>query len=575
MAIARALESWNLDKGGKELKELAEALSEILISSSSLEEVGKGFAAELKKLMEIDWTLIALIDNTKVNNIHLLPFSPNISSEWESGDITYLASSLEWVAKNKKPLVEDDLTRSQLWVESPLFRRGLASVAYLPLFSRGEVFGSLIVSSYHPHTYKERNLRLLKYAAIQLSLPVENYRLLEEAKKKMEEQAFINNLIRGITFSKGIPQAVQFSIEQLRKRISVDRLSIATIQGERLFINVSVSPGNSPSRAGESYPLKNCGAGWVVEHRVPNVEKDLVTERQFPIDDLFLKQGMRSAIRLPLFTREGVFATLNLASRQPNAYGEEEIRFLEEFSNQLAPTIEKIYLRSKEKEGRGLLTAITHEVKTPLTSILCSGKLLEQETKQAPGTPQAKLVENMTQSAQHMGSRLAHFLDLATIQDVNFELPTELLDIKPVLQQAVLQLLPTTHDNDQLLFMELSEPLPRVRANPQRLEQVVSILLNNAIAFSPQGGRINLRASKQDAQLVIRVQDSGDGFSPEEQEELLKPYHPSEVDHHRFPQLRLELAIAKRLVELHGGNLWMKSEARRGSTFTFTLPLAS
>jgi signal transduction histidine kinase len=594
-------------KETEDQQRLMEALSRTLISSSSLEEIEEDFASELKRLMEIDWAVIALMDRAEGGKVSFLPLSPNISSEWESGDIAYAASPLEWMRQNKRTLVEKDLRKkSQFWTERPLLNKGLTSIAYLPLFSKGEIFGSLIVSSRRPNAYKEKELKLLKYAASQLALPVDNYRLtearwkgleerfamlLDESKRKVEEaekhftvlleetkrgiegQTFINDLIIGITFSEGISQGFQILTEQLKTKVSFDRLSIATIQGENLYINLSVSPEDSPPKAGEIYPLRDCAASWVIEHRMPNLEEDLSVERQFPIDELHLKHGMRSAIRLPLFTREGVFATLNLASCQPNAYGEKEKRFLEQLSIQLAPTIEKIYLRSKERERMEYLTAIAHEVKTPLTAIISSSKLLEEEMKRnAPESPKARLIENVAHSAQTMEGRLAHFLDLATIQDANFRLPAELLDIKPVLQHAALEVISTAQSNNQSLILELSESLPQVRANSQRLEQVMLILLNNAVTLSPQGERITLRARKQDTRLVVEVQDSGTGFSPEEQKELLKPYHPADVEKEKLSQLRLRLAIAKRLVELHGGNMWIESEVEKGSTFAFALP---
>jgi signal transduction histidine kinase len=283
---------------------------------------------------------------------------------------------------------------------------------------------------------------------------------------------------------------------------------------------------------------------------------------------------MRSSICLPLTNRDGVFATLNLASSKPGAYGPEEQRFLAELCAQLSPTSESITLRKQEKERMEFLTAISHEAKTPLTSIVSSARLLADEMPRSGDSPQKRLIGNIVQSAEHMKSRISQFVDLAAIESADFRLATEPVYVGTLLEDTADRAAAIARSKSQSLYAEIPLDLPRVRANPQRLKQVIATLLNNAIAFSPQGGAITIRATRSNGQVTIEVQDSGDGFTVEEMEELFKPYHPI-TDCKRFPELSLGLAIAKQLVMLHGGNLNMKSEIGKGSTFSFALPEVS
>jgi signal transduction histidine kinase len=112
-------------------------------------------------------------------------------------------------------------------------------------------------------------------------------------------------------------------------------------------------------------------------------------------------------------------------------------------------------------------------------------------------------------------------------------------------------------------------------ADRKRVEQVVSNLLSNAAKFTPEGGDITLRAWRgKDSDILVAVQDTGSGISSEEQKRLFDPYYRVEADRHRFIGLGLGLAIANRIVELHGGKMWVESEEGKGSTFTFSLPIS-
>jgi signal transduction histidine kinase len=112
-----------------------------------------------------------------------------------------------------------------------------------------------------------------------------------------------------------------------------------------------------------------------------------------------------------------------------------------------------------------------------------------------------------------------------------------------------------------------------VRADQVRLRQIVLNLLNNALNYTPEGGRIILRAGQKDANLVVEVEDNGPGIAEEEHQHMFEPYHRMEVAGERLSGLGLGLALCKMLVDLHGGQIWVKSRVGKGSTFSFSLPL--
>jgi len=100
-------------------------------------------------------------------------------------------------------------------------------------------------------------------------------------------------------------------------------------------------------------------------------------------------------------------------------------------------------------------------------------------------------------------------------------------------------------------------------------------LLINASKFTPEGGEITIRAREEDSKLIVEVQDNGPGIPENEQERLFQPYHRQIDDREHLSGLGLGLALCKNLVELHGGEIWVKSQVGKGSVFGFTIPVAA
>ena len=173
----------NIKREKEEQLALANMLSKIIFSSSNIRELAEGFAKELKRLMSIDWGTVAWIE--RGDTVCLLPLSGKISlSRAFESTLPLERTPIVWLRENKRALVEPDLSKaSQPWSVSFLGKLGkqeIRSMVLMPLFSGREVFGSLIVGSRKPNVYRERELKLLKYAASQLALPLANSLLLHE-----------------------------------------------------------------------------------------------------------------------------------------------------------------------------------------------------------------------------------------------------------------------------------------------------------------------------------------------------------------------------------------------------------
>lgn len=230
-------------------------------------------------------------------------------------------------------------------------------------------------------------------------------------------------------------------------------------------------------------------------------------------------------------------------------------------------------METKEEEWLRFIDTLSHELKTPLTSIIAAAGLLAEELEESGEESDQKLIQTIIHNANTLETRLAELMDIVKTGSGRLQLQLEPVDMKSLLQGIGWQISPLLQGKGQNLSMDLPDSLPILHGDGQRLEQVVLNLMTNATKFTPEGGNITLRARKRDSEIVTEVQDTGIGIAKEEQGRLFKPYSRLSADRQRHPGLGLGLALAKQVVELHGGKIWVESEPGKGSTFSFSLPL--
>ncbi|HEY31578.1 MAG TPA: PAS domain S-box protein [Dehalococcoidia bacterium] len=217
--------------------------------------------------------------------------------------------------------------------------------------------------------------------------------------------------------------------------------------------------------------------------------------------------------------------------------------------------------------------ALVHELKTPLTPVLSSSELLYSELREEPWM---SIAENIHRGATNLSNRIDELLDLAKVEIGTLKLNREALDVLPLLTGVGNDMTVVAKAAGQSLVLELPSYLPRVWADEERLRQVVLNLLINASKFTQEGGKIILRAKAQNASMVVvEVEDNGPGIPKEDQGRLFLPYHRQLSDREHLSGLGLGLALCKNIVELHGGDIWVDSEVGKGSTFGFSIPLAT
>jgi signal transduction histidine kinase len=229
-------------------------------------------------------------------------------------------------------------------------------------------------------------------------------------------------------------------------------------------------------------------------------------------------------------------------------------------------------METKEEEWLRFIDTLSHELKTPLTSIIAAAGLLAEELQTTADDSLKKLMQTIIHNAATLETRLAELLDIVKTGSGKLQLQFEPVDMRSLIQGACLQVSPLLRNKNLKLTTDLPDTIPIIHGDGPRLEQVVLNLMTNAAKFTPEGGTIGIRVRREDHGLVIDVQDNGIGIAREEQARLFKPYSRLSADRQRHPGLGLGLALSKQVVELHGGRIWVESDAGQGSTFSFFVP---
>jgi len=219
------------------------------------------------------------------------------------------------------------------------------------------------------------------------------------------------------------------------------------------------------------------------------------------------------------------------------------------------------------------ISLVSHELRSPMTVITGAINTALTEGERLSPEEVSQLLKDAALEADSLSRLLNNLLELSRVQANRLLLHAELISIKKVIQDTVSEI--KRRSSVHKFVVDLPGRLPAVYADQLRLERILYNLLENAIKYSPQGGEIKVSARPREEYLVIGVSDQGIGISPSEQARLFAPFQRLEESRPEgIGGAGLGLLVCRRLVEAHGGQIWVESEPDNGSTFFFTMPLS-
>jgi two-component system CheB/CheR fusion protein len=223
------------------------------------------------------------------------------------------------------------------------------------------------------------------------------------------------------------------------------------------------------------------------------------------------------------------------------------------------------------------LANMSHELRTPLNSINGFSEVLYDETFGVLNEKQKKYVNNVLTSGQHLLQLINQILDMAKVESGKMKLVLSNFPMKSLLNEISLLVADMVSKKKIEMLLEIAADLPDIEADELKVKEIIYNLLSNAVKFTPEGGKIGMRARKTDSEIEVVVWDTGEGIAAENMEKIFEGFFRVDTPYSRVTEgTGLGLPLSKKLVELHGGKLTVESEGlNKGTSVKFTLPIIS
>ena len=261
-------------------------------------------------------------------------------------------------------------------------------------------------------------------------------------------------------------------------------------------------------------------------------------------------------------------------TRELDVPNRDELGSLAANVNRMNAELRRLYseLEAASRHKSEFLANMSHELRTPLNAIIGFSQVLQQRMFGEINAKQEEYLADILSSGNHLLSLINDVLDLSKVEAGQVELDVRELSLREALERGVVMVREKAATGGVRLSLEVADDIDVVRGDERRLRQVVFNLLANAVKFTPPGGNVVVAAERVDRNVCISITDTGAGIATEDQERIFEEFQQTDAGAGQREGTGLGLAVSKRLIELHGGRIWVESELGRGSRFSFTLP---
>ena len=292
--------------------------------------------------------------------------------------------------------------------------------------------------------------------------------------------------------------------------------------------------------------------------------------------DVLLRTGFRAVLAVPLVREDRVIGALFVIRKTPGEFPPEVIDLLKTLAAQSAIAIQNARLfqeledKSQELEAASrhkseFLANMSHELRTPLNAIIGFSEVLGERMFGELNDKQAEYIQDILSSGRHLLSLINDILDLSKVEAGRMELELSRFDLPAAIGSAVILVRERATRHGLALDVSVDDRLGAFVGDERKIRQVLLNLLSNAVKFTPEGGRVAVRAAPADGAVEVSVSDTGIGIAPEDQEAIFQEFRQVGTDYARKREgTGLGLALARRFVDLHGGRIWVKSRLGRG-----------
>jgi signal transduction histidine kinase len=474
---------------------------------------------------------------------------------------------------------------------------GVRSLVATPLVRNGVAIGIIQLRHAEPRPFTDKQIALLETFAAQAVIAIENARLFKELQERTEA---LTKSVGQLTALGEVGQAISstLDLETVLKTIVSRAVQLTGLDAGAIYEYDEpteqfhlVAAENMPEVMVEvlrSKPIrKGEGAvgGTAVARepiQVPDTQDESYKGR---LRDLVIRTGRRALLAVPLMHEEQIVGALAVQRKTPGPFAPEVVDLLKTFATQSALAIQnaRLFREIQEKSAQlevankhksDFLANMSHELRTPLNAIIGFSEALIDRMFGDMNEKQLDYQKDIHESGKHLLSLINDILDLSKIEAGRMELELSTFHLPTAVSNAVTLIRERAMRHGIALGVDIDPRLGDFQADERKVKQILLNLLSNAVKFTPDGGRVDVSARGDTDKVEIAVKDTGVGIAPEDQASLFEEFKQLGKDSSRKAEgTGLGLALTKRLVELHGGQILVDSAVGQGSTFRVTLPV--
>jgi len=437
----------------------------------------------------------------------------------------------------------------------------------------------------------------------------ERQELLHALDGRVKGFAVLNEISQIATESHDLSEVLSNSLDKVIELMAVGTAAIIFANEQKGEVT-TVTHGDGLVRfldKVKKLPADNSVTGRLALSGVPIVIGDTSKYSQL-IDISIREEGFQSIAAVPLKSSGRVIGTLLVASRNLRSFSSEDISLLNTIGEGLGPALKNTELyeilqekncqlevqnkellrrqqelveKTKEAEEANhlkteFLASMSHELRTPLNVIIGFSELMLDEIPGPVNKEQRQCLDDILDSGRHLLGLINELLDLSKIESGKMTLNLKSIALTAVIASSYNTIMAILTPKKQSFDVKIVEGLPTVYADEVRLRQVLLNLISNSAKFTPDGGKLGIEVVGKGDWCQVSVIDNGIGIKKEHQKRIFEPFY--QLDSSLVKPKSgsgLGLAVAKQIIDKHGGRIWVESEYGKGSRFIFTLPLTA
>jgi signal transduction histidine kinase len=426
--------------------------------------------------------------------------------------------------------------------------------------------------------------RLETAVGLSVERAAEAERLRDALGRRVDVLEAANRCARALGSSLELEPAFGAFIRELRGLVPFERTAIVLVEGTDVARTIATSGrgANEVFPPGSTGPLHGSVLDRVLAGDV--VVRDDLAESEYPEDSHLLQLGLHSELIAPLLIGARPIGMISLSRAEVGAFSAEEVELVSLLGRLVATAVQNMRVYETERQTveelrrlsalrADFVSLVSHELRSPMAAVIGAARTLQERWRVLTPDQREAFLALIADETNRLAALIGDVLDTSRIEAGTFSYSFTDVDLTRLVEDAVATA--AVGQDEVRVRSSVAGPVPPIRGDRERLRQVVTNLIDNAIKYSPVGDEVQVSVQPENGAIRISVADHGPGIPRDQQRLIFEKFGRADVPGDSKPGTGLGLFIARSIAEAHGGTVEVESRPEKGTVFTFTLPIST